>query len=127
MGGEQIMFFSGNCSCTHGRSKECQRSGGLVTLAGHWEGGGCHCRTRGSLGRRAGRWARGSPYQARSRYRSAWADCCGYIGRNCCRSASFWHSCNTCIILDSALRRMAGGSLRRLPSTKEPKAVAGFP
>ena len=37
----------------------------------------------------------------------------GCTGWNCCLSASFWHSCNTSIILASAVRRMAGGRLRR--------------
>lgn len=36
-------------SCTNGRSIECQRSVGLVTTEGHWEGGGCQRRTGGSL------------------------------------------------------------------------------
>ena len=99
------MFISRNCSCTQGRSIECQRSGGLVTSAGHMDGLGCHCRAAGSRGRHAGYWTEYSPL--RGRCPSAGTVCCGCIGRNSCWSAWFWHSCNTPMILASAVRRMA--------------------
>lgn len=46
----RVMFILGNCSRTQGLPMECQTLGGLVTSAGHWEGGGCQHWTGVSLG-----------------------------------------------------------------------------